>query len=502
MPARGKLRDMQKALAVSSRLNRIHWNQDWADMAMAFVITAVTFGAALAAHGQIDPVSAALLFLQSFPVIWRRRYPMPILVVTGLSITAYSLLGYPQAGSGLGVFLAFYTVAAHEPRTRAVVAAALTAGGIFLSFAAYAATGPGWTAGLATAYLSFGLAWLIGDNLRVRRAYTRQLEQRAAELEIEREEKAALAVSQERARIARELHDVVAHHVSVMVVQAAAARRVCDKDKAQAKDALEAVEESGRTALAEMRRMLEVLRTDTAGVGPQPGLSELDRLIAQVRETGLPVETAIEGTPNPLPVGMDLAAYRIIQEALTNVVKHAGKANARVRVRYAPDTLDIEITDDGRGAAAPLLTRDLDGGHGLIGMQERVALYEGTLETGPLFPGGYRVHAHFPLEPAPKKSRAECCDEDSALSKVAAEAKRKRERSAGSLPLPKPPALVSPRVVPPMIGRVVPPHLKPEPRSGRRERPAGKQPTRQTPPRAQAQPQAERDASRSGDTEP
>jgi signal transduction histidine kinase len=492
---------MQKALAMPRRqLGRIHWNQDYADVVMAIAVTIFTVATAVADRARLDPVSGVLLVLQALPLVWRRRYPIPVLVVTGVSITIYSLLGYAQAGGGLGVFVAFYTVATHESRKRALVSAALTAGGIFLSFAAYAATGPGWTAGLSSAYLSFGLAWLIGDNVRVRRAYTRQLEQRAVELEIEREEKAALAVSQERARIARELHDVVAHHVSVMVVQAAAARRVCDKDRNQAKDALEAVEESGRTALAEMRRMLEVLRTDTAGVGPQPGLSELERLVVQVRDTGLPVEIVTEGCPCPLPVGMDLAAYRIIQEALTNVVKHAGKANAKVRVRYDADSLDIEVTDDGRGAAAPLITREMEGGHGLIGMQERVALYEGTLETGPLFPGGYRVHAHFPLEPAPQGSRAECCDEESALSRVAAEAERQRRRAARAVPLPGPTKLVKPRVVPPMIGRVVPPHPQPDAQVGQRDRPAGTRPTRQTHSRAQAQPPAEPDASTTSDT--
>jgi signal transduction histidine kinase len=494
---------MQKALAIPGRaLGRIHWNQDRADVAMAVALTIFTLATAIGAHARLDAISIALLVLQALPLVWRRRYPIPVLVATGLSITIYSLLGYAQAGGGLGVFVAFYTVATYESRPRALLSAALTAGGIFLSFVAYAAQGPGWTAGLTSAYMSFGLAWLIGDNLRVRRAYTRQLEQRAVELEIEREEKAALAVSQERSRIARELHDVVAHHVSVMVVQAAAARRVCDRDKTQAKAALESVEESGRTALAEMRRMLEVLRTDTAGVGPQPGLSELDRLIGQVRETGLPVETVIEGSPCQLPIGMDLTAYRIIQEALTNVVKHAGKANARVLVRYSCEALDIEVTDDGRGAAAPLLARDMEGGHGLIGMQERVALYDGTLETGPLFPGGFRVHAHFPLEPAPTTSRAERCDEDSALSRVAAEALRERERTGLAMPLPRTAALVDPKVVPPMIGRVVPARREPDSRSGRQDRPAGKQPTRQTQTRAQAQPQVERDASRSGDTEP
>jgi signal transduction histidine kinase len=249
-----------------------------------------------------------------------------------------------------------------------------------------------------------------------------------------------------------------------MVVQAAGARRILDKDPAQAREALEAVEVAGRTALSEMRHMLEVLRAEEAGVGPQPGLGDLNRLVAQVREAGLPVELTIEGSDRALPAGMDLAAYRIIQEALTNTVKHAGRATARVTVRYLADALDVEVKDDGRGAAAPLLAGPLEGGHGLIGMQERVALYDGVLETGPVFPGGYRVHALFPLDPAPRGSVATCCDVDSALSEVAAAAERaRRDGLAATLHATEPQPLVKPRVVPALIGRVIPPHPTPRP---------------------------------------
>ncbi len=369
-----------------------------------------------------------------------------------------------------------------------------------MSFASYIAFNSitSIPASLVGTYASFGMAWLVGDNLRVRRAYTRELEQRAAALEREREERAELAVAQERGRIARELHDVVAHHISVMVVQAAAARRICDKEPDTARAALAAVEEAGRTALAEMRRMLEVLRTETAGMGPQPGLGDLDRLAEKVRDAGLPVEIAVDGGARPLPAGMELAAYRIIQEALTNVVKHAGRASARVAVRYAEDTLDIEVSDDGRGAAAPLLNREEDdSGHGLVGMQERVALYGGKLETGPLFPGGYRVHASFPLESG--RASAPPRPEPPA---AADEAQREREpRGGGHASAGKPtspPDLVRPRVIPPLIGRVVPPHLQP----GRQQRPATPRGTRQTQARTQPQPPDEGSASRTGSEEP
>jgi signal transduction histidine kinase len=467
---------MQRAIAIPTRhLGRLRWNQDYADVALALVLTALAVSTAVRDHYRLDAISISLLILQTLPIALRRRNPMRILIITGSAITLYSLLGYlgpngvGDSNGAYGVVVAFYTVAANEPRRRALVAAAATAGCVLASFAAYAAFDSisGWTANLSVTYISFGLAWVIGDNLRVRRAYTAQLEERAVQLEHEREERATQAVAQERARIARELHDVVAHHVSVMVVQAAGARRVIEKDPALARDALQAVEQAGRTALDEMRRMLEVLRADEAGVGPQPGLADLDRLVAQVRETGLPVELTFEGMDHrPLPAGMDLAAYRIVQEALTNAVKHAGKATARVTVRHEPDALDIQVTDDGRGAAAPLLAGAVEGGHGLIGMRERVALYDGALETGPVFPGGYRVHARFPLEPAPRGSLATCCDEESALSEVATAALHARR--AGSLPSGRPTEpepLVKPRVVPPLIGRVVPPHHTPRPAS-------------------------------------
>ncbi len=431
---------MQRALDIPQRqFHRIRWNQDYADVAMALALAALALATAFLNHIHLDAVGVALLLGQTLPIAVRRRNPMRILLLAGASITLYSLLGYADSNGYLGTFVAFYTVAAHEARRRAMVAAAITAVGILVSYASYAVADPthGWTTNLTGTYLSYALAWLIGDNLRVRRAYTQQLEGRAIELVHEREEKAALAVSEERARIARELHDVVAHHVSVMVVQSAGARRVLDKDPALARQAMEAVEIAGRTALTEMRRMLEVLRTDDSGVGPQPSLGDLDRLIGEVREAGLPVDLRIEGAQRELPGGMDLAAYRIVQEALTNAVKHAGKATAVVSVKFSPESLDIEVRDDGRGAAAPLLEGG-GGGHGLIGMNERVGLYGGELQTGPVFGGGYRVWATFPLEPGPPGSFATCCDEESGLAEVAAATARSRaERNPRPRPTPR-----------------------------------------------------------------
>jgi signal transduction histidine kinase len=441
------------------RLWRLRWNQDYVDVAMGLTLAALALGTLYYDRNRLDLISGPLLLLQTLPVAVRRRAPMLILMLTGAAITVYSLLGYPESNGYLGVFVAFYTVAANAPRRDVTIAAAITAGGIFVSFAAYATFDSGWTASLTSAYLTYGLAWLIGDNLRVRRAYTRELEERAIELEREREEQAALAVAQERSRIARELHDVVAHYVSVMVVQTAGARRVAETDPAAARVAMAAVESAGRTALAEMRRMLEVLRAEEAGVGPQPSLSDLDRLVGQVRDASLPVELRIEGEVCCLPAGMDLAAYRIVQEALTNTVKHGGKASAKVRVRYSRDYLEIEVTDDGRGAAAPLLAGGEGGGHGLIGMRERVGLFGGELETGPKLPGGYRVYARLPIEPE-ERDRAQS-EKDSAVAAALADAELERTRARRARAVAQSATLVTPRVRPPLIGRVVPPHPAP-----------------------------------------
>jgi signal transduction histidine kinase len=466
---------MQREQAIPERAARhLHWNQDYADIILAVALTALAFLLAEPNNVHLDVVSVPLLVLQTLPIAWRRKSPMRCLYVTGAAITLYSLLGYHDSSAGFGVFVAFYTVAAHESRRRASVAAAITAVGIFISFAAYATLDSmtGWTSSLTATYFSFAMAWLIGDNLRVRRAYTSQLEERAVELEREREQKADQAVAEERARIARELHDVVAHYVSVMVVQAAGARRVVDKDPASAKGALEAVEAAGRTALAEMRRMLEVLRTDDQGMGPQPGLGEIERLIGQVREAGLPVEFALEGTACCLPAGMDLAAYRIVQEALTNTVKHGGRATAHVTVRYTADTLELEVVDDGRGAAAPLLSGTETGGHGLIGMQERVGLFGGVLEAGPVLTGGYRVFARMPIEPDDSaRARSEREATRAAVVGSAAEAAAAERRARAQRSARRSQGLVTPRSVPPMMIRVVPPHPSGESgsRSGHRE---------------------------------
>jgi signal transduction histidine kinase len=233
----------------------------------------------------------------------------------------------------------------------------------------------------------FGGVWLAGRAIRRRRL-------REAELVVERDTSALAAVAEERARIARELHDVVAHAVSVIVLQARGGRRILDEDPDEARGAFDTIEETGTRALVEMRRLLGLLRADdeALALAPQPSLGELDRLAAQVREAGLPVEVAIEGEPVELPPGVDVSAYRIVQEALTNALRHAGPARARVLVRYGADELELEITDDGPGIA-----NGAGAGHGLVGIRERVAVYGGELTAGSRVEGGYALRARLPL---------------------------------------------------------------------------------------------------------
>ncbi|WP_411103347.1 sensor histidine kinase [Streptomyces sp. cmx-4-9] len=251
----------------------------------------------------------------------------------------------------------------------------------------------------------FVLAWVMGDSLRTRRAYYAQLIERNQRLENQREAQAKVAVAAERARIARELHDVVAHNVSVMVVQADGAAYVMDAAPEQAKEALQTISGTGRQALAEMRRLLGVLRTgepqESEDYVPQPDVEQIEVLVEQVRAAGLRVDFAVEGAPRRLPSGVELTAYRIVQEALTNTRKHGGpQASASVRLVYFDDGLGLLVEDDGRGAAHELYEDGgADGaGHGLIGMRERIGMVGGTLDTGPRPGGGFRISALLPLK--------------------------------------------------------------------------------------------------------
>jgi len=250
-------------------------------------------------------------------------------------------------------------------------------------------------------------AWLLGHFVGVRRAYTARLEDRTAELEERtaqldqaREELARRAVTEERLRLARELHDVVAHAMSVIAVQSGVGAHVADTQPEEAAKALAAIEATSRAALTELRRLLGVLRQNSEPQGdlaPVPGLADLDSLLAEVAKAGLAVRLRVEGSPSQLPAGVDLSAYRIVQEALTNVVKHAGPASAQVRIRYGDHDVTVEVTDNGRGVMALAGDGRVGTGHGLIGMRERVTAFGGDLEVGPCPGGGFRVAARLPL---------------------------------------------------------------------------------------------------------
>jgi signal transduction histidine kinase len=242
--------------------------------------------------------------------------------------------------------------------------------------------------------ITFTIAGIVGFAVGGTSRAAEQAKERAEQAEREREEKARLAVADERARIARELHDVVGHSVSVMTVQASAVRRLLDPEQEKVNAALLVVEETGREALAEMRRMVGVLRhpEEAPALAPQPSLEQLERLVEHAREAGLPVELRIEGDPVQLPAGVDLTAYRLVQEGLTNALKHARAQQAEVVVRFRDGHVELTVSDDGPGGG------DGDkGGHGLVGMRERVSVYGGELEAGPRAGGGYRLRATLPI---------------------------------------------------------------------------------------------------------
>ncbi|MGW5424938.1 sensor histidine kinase [Streptomyces sp. NPDC003943] len=350
--------------------------------------------------------------LFSLVVALRRRMPEKMLLLALVLGIAQLALGIIPFMSDFAMLVIIYTVAAHDgPRWASRLALAGGLSAALLSQLRWPVEASRSSAGtvffVVIMTVPFALAWVLGDSLRTRRAYFAQLEERASRLEQEREAQAKVAVAAERARIARELHDVVAHNVSVMVVQADGAAYVMDSSPETAKQALETISSTGRQALAEMRRLLGILRTgehqEAGEYVPQPDVKQIEDLVEQVRGTGLAIDFRIEGTPRPLPSGVELTAYRIVQEALTNTRKHGGPdAGASVRLVYFDDGLGLLVEDDGRGAPQEMYEDGgADGrGHGLIGMRERVGMVGGTLDAGPRPGGGFRISALLPLKTA------------------------------------------------------------------------------------------------------
>ncbi|MBG0812962.1 sensor histidine kinase [Planomonospora sp. ID82291] len=350
-------------------------------------------GPPLVVHG----VLAGVLVV---PLFWRRRWPVGVFAVVALASFVQWTAGVEPLPVNLAVLIAMYAVASYRPLRWAVAAGLVAELGLALSYGRITERPDPKTWASTSVFVV--AVWIAGIYANTRRRYLESLEERAERAERERDQRARLAAAAERARIARELHDVVAHNVSVMIVQADGAGYAIDGDPEQARQAVQAISATGRRALAEMRRMVGVLRADTGAEDgedrgdytPQPGLSQLDELVEQVRSSGLPVEVRVSGAVRELPEGGQLTVYRIVQEALTNTLKHGGPVSgAEVAMEYGVRELVVRVADDGRGVVAP----ERPGGHGLVGMRERVAMFGGSVEAGPRPGGGFQVVVRLPF---------------------------------------------------------------------------------------------------------
>jgi len=340
-----------------------------------------------------------LLFAGMFtPLAWRRVAPTVTIALTGTCTAVASGLGMSHELAFVAVFVALYSVAAYGTRSDSRASLLVTLGVVGVSLAVLSVRGV--RLGLAVTAVNvfaFVGVWAIGDRTRVRRELLAEVTARAEEAERSRDLAADLAVAAERARIARELHDVVAHAVSIVVVQAGAGRRIVSRDPGAAADALAAIEDSGRDALTELRRVVGVLRDPDpeGGLAPQPTVADLPGLVARLVEVGLPVTLTTSGQMRGMPTAVELSAYRIVQEALTNVLKHAGEvARVEVQLRYHGRGLTVTVVDDGSGTSGGAIAS----GAGLVGMRERAALVGGRLDAGPRPRGGFEVCAELPTD--------------------------------------------------------------------------------------------------------
>lgn len=344
----------------------------------------------------LDLLGYILMAGQTLPIIWRRRYPVAVLSVIVVAFMIDRGINYPSSWAFFGIAFAIYTIGSQLPPKRSLLVGAIAIDVVLL-----------WTLvgvlmtdvspfALASEVAVLGFPFLVGRETYFRQRRMVELETRAIQAEHQREQEATDAVTRERIRIARELHDVVAHEITVMTIQSAAARRILRKDPDQADSAMQSAEEAGHRALTEIRRLLGMLRTtDPRATDPQPGMDSLEHLVAQLNDAGMTTRLTMTGDIRPLPLGVDINAYRIIQESLTNTLKHGGpEAHAEIKVDFDRDELQIEVTDNGRGAAA---NAHNSSGQGLVGMHERIALLDGNLHAGPRPGGGYRVNARIPI---------------------------------------------------------------------------------------------------------
>jgi signal transduction histidine kinase len=346
-----------------------------------------------------DAFSYLLLLVMTIPFLVHRRYPVVALTLVLAAVLIYALLHY-AAFPGVNAFALLFGIALHTDRHRSLLAFIATLVVLMIALAVQPAN-----ATVVADWISNGLcitvAWLLGDNWRLRRTRWAAIQERNQLLERERVEQSRRAVTAERMRIARELHDAVAHSMSVITIQAGVGHHVIDTQPDEAKLALAAIEATSRNALVEMRRLLGVLRQEgdpSATLAPTPGMKDIPDLLAQLAGAKVSAALVVDGIPRPLPPGLDLSGYRIVQEALTNVIKHGG-ANARVMIGYTSDELTIEVTDDGTGSLPerPADDRAPGAGQGLIGMRERAAVFGGQLDAGPSPEGGYYVSARLPI---------------------------------------------------------------------------------------------------------
>jgi signal transduction histidine kinase len=356
--------------------------------------------------------SAVFMLAQTLPLALRRRYPFGVVLAVGVSAIVYDALDIPPdpKTAVFPLLVALYTAAAYARRDRALAVGVITAAAlVVLNLPAVA--GARDFGDIVQPFVMVGGAWVLGENTRARLRQRELLRERAERAERERAEQAKIGALEERARIAREIHDVVAHSVSVIGIQAGAARRSIDEHPERAKGSLTAIEEVSREAMAELRRALGVLRTqrDEAELTPQPGLGVLEELVDHFRLSGLDVEVSTVGEPWRLPFGLDLAAYRVVQEALTNTLKHSEAGVAKVRIDYRPDGLELTIEEEGGSRGSRSVADEgvvnrthvprISSGHGLLGMRERVAMFGGTLDAGH-GSEGFIVTARFPMASA------------------------------------------------------------------------------------------------------
>jgi signal transduction histidine kinase len=348
-----------------------------------------------------DILGVLLALATSLPLVFRRRDPITVLAIVGSATTALAVLHYLPGSNGTSVIVALYTVGTCAPVRLSVISLLTSeffvALSVLTSPQAKSLDTRDQIVNAVVNVVAFAAVWIFGRYMRTRRAYIAEVEARAAQSDRERAAQTRAALAEERERIAREMHDVVAHHVTVMVVSASAARRTMARDVDQAGELLQSIETSGRAAHSEMRRIDGYLRDedgDAVQWSPQAGLANVDAVVRAICDAGIPVDVRILGARVELPPTVDATAFRVVQESLTNVLKHAGPASARLTIQYDADAVVIHVVDD--GAAHPDVGVSSTG-HGLVGMRERVTLVGGVLRAGPLPTGGFDVHARLPF---------------------------------------------------------------------------------------------------------